>query len=230
MSIEEIRQTQGEFEESLKLAKLAGFDGVQLQGAHGYLIDQFLRSCSNTRTDEYGGSPENRARFCLELFDIALKYFQPYQLALRISPVSRAKDMFDQNPEETYGYLLREMSKKDIGFAEIRESTEAYNMVNHYGITSKEQLDNVCKTFRPYFKGILIGNDSFTRESGLAKIRSGDCDAISFGQLYIANPDLAERIINNYPMNTQPNKSTFYGSEHGSKGYTDYQRYSVHDW
>jgi N-ethylmaleimide reductase len=87
--------------------------------------------------------------------------------------------------------LLQELSKREAGFVEIRESTEPYNQVNHYGISSKDQLDNVCRTFRPYFKGILIGNDSFKGDSGLQKIRSGDCDMISFGQLYVGNPDLA---------------------------------------
>ena len=101
----------------MRLAKVAGFDGIQLQGAHGYLIDQFLKSCSNTRTDQYGGSPENRVRYCLELFDIALKSFQPYQLAIKLSPVSRAKDMFDRHPEETFGCLLKAMSQRNIAFA-----------------------------------------------------------------------------------------------------------------
>jgi hypothetical protein len=82
-------------------------------------------------------------------------------LAIKLTPVSRAKDMFDQNPEETFGCLLTAMSQRNIGLAEIRESTEPYAMLNHYGISSKDQLDNVCKTLRPYFKGILIGNDSF---------------------------------------------------------------------
>ena len=99
MSVEEIKVTQAEFEESLRLAKAAGFDGVQLQAAHGYLIDQFLRSSTNKRTDQYGGSPQNRVRYCLELFDIALQHFRPEQLAIKLSPVSRAKDMLDEKPE-----------------------------------------------------------------------------------------------------------------------------------
>ena len=93
-------------------------------------------------------------------------------------------------------------------------------------MTSKDQLQNVCRTFRPYFTGLLIGNDSFTPESGLEKIRSGDCDAISFGQLFIGNPDLADRAIHNYPLNKNIDKATFYGNAHGSKGYTDYPAYS----
>ena len=135
--------------------------------------------------------------------------------------------MFDANPIETFGHLLNEMSKKGIGFAEIRESTEPYAQVNHYGVSSKEQIENVCGAFRGYFKGILIGNDSFNGESGLVKIRSGDCDMISFGQYYIGNPDLAERIISGWKVNTQLDKATFYGNQNGEKGYVDYSNYSL---
>lgn len=98
MTLEDIKSTQEEFRNAIILAKEAGFDGVQIHGAHGYLVDEFLRSETNKRTDNYGGSVENRVRFCLELFDIALEYFKPYQLGIKISPVSRLRDMFDNNP------------------------------------------------------------------------------------------------------------------------------------
>lgn len=101
------------------LAKEAGFDGVQLHGSFGYIFDEFLRSFTNKRTDKYGGSAENRARLPLEVIDIALKYFEPYQIGVKLSPTSRMQDMFDENPVETYGYLLKELSARKIGFVEL---------------------------------------------------------------------------------------------------------------
>lgn len=98
MTLDDINETKEEFRRSVKLAKQAGFDGVQIHGAHGYLVDSFLRSETNKRTDQYGGSVENRARFLLELFDIALETFKPFELGVKISPVSRLRDMFDSNP------------------------------------------------------------------------------------------------------------------------------------
>ena len=98
MTIEDIQQTKEEFRKSIKLALECEFDGIQLHGAHGYLIDEFLRSASNKRTDQYGGSAENRCRFCLELMDIALEYYKPWQMGIKVSPVSRMRDMFDENP------------------------------------------------------------------------------------------------------------------------------------
>ena len=106
------------------MAQQAGFDGIELHGANGYLIDEFLRSESNKRTDEYGGTPEKRTRYCLELIDIALEYFKPYQIGVKISPVSQYQDMYDQNPVETYSHLLKELSKRNVGFVEARESSE----------------------------------------------------------------------------------------------------------
>jgi N-ethylmaleimide reductase len=107
----------------MKLAKEAGFDGIQLHGAHGYLIDQFLRTSSNRRTDHYGGSAENRIRFALEIADIALKYFPSSRLGMKLSPASRLKDMYDENPIETYSLLLQELDQRKFGFIEFREST-----------------------------------------------------------------------------------------------------------
>ncbi len=133
--------------------------------------------------------------------------------------------MFDENPIQTYSTLLKQLDKRKIGFVEFRESTEFYPFPIQYPLTQKQQIPDVAKAFRPYFSGILIDNDSFNGETGLAKIREGSCDAISFGRLYISNPDLADRILNGWQVNTKWDMKTFYGP-FGKNGYTDYPFYS----
>lgn len=130
--------------------------------------------------------------------------------------------MYDENPLETYSLLLKELNARKIGFVELRESTEYYPFPMLYPKTQKEQIEDVCKAFRPFFSGIIIGNDSFTPETGIAKIRAGLCDAISFGRLYISNPDLAERILHGWEVNSNYDLKTFYGCDLGAAGYTDY--------
>jgi N-ethylmaleimide reductase len=226
MTLEEIEASLKEYDTSVQYAKEAGFDGVQLHAAHGYLVHTFLSSVTNLRVDAYGGTPEKRTRYTLELIDITLKHFPPCRVGIKLSPVSRMKDMYDETPVETYTILLKELEKRKIGFVELKESTELYRMESHYPLTGKEQIPEVCKTFRPFYSGILIANDSFNPESGIAKIREGACDAISFGRLYISNPDLTERILNGWPVNTNWNFKTFFGNELGPVGYTDYPVYS----
>ena len=106
--------------------------------------------------------------------------------------------MYDENPIETYSLLLQELDKRKVGFVEFRESTEFYPFPLLYPLSQREQIPDVCKAFRPYYKGIIIGNDSLNEVTGLAKMREGACDAVSFGRLYISNPDLAERILNGW--------------------------------
>ena len=120
MTLEDIEEIKNDFRHSIKLAKECNFDGIQLHGAHGYLVDSFLRSESNKRNDEYGGSAENRCRFALYLIDIILEYFKPWQVGIKISPVSRLNDMYDVDPIETYSYLCEKLSERSIGFIEIR--------------------------------------------------------------------------------------------------------------
>lgn len=156
--------------------------------------------------------------------------FKPYQVGLKISPVSQYQDMYDKNPEETYGHLLKELSKKKIGFVEARESSE-YG-ANKKGAGSKlfyektppEQLENVSRTLKPYFNGIFIANDSMTPERGLEYVRNGWADMISFGRLYISNPDLAERIAKGQELNKVFDFQTLF-SPFNPKGYTDYPFY-----
>jgi N-ethylmaleimide reductase len=228
MTLDDIKTTQNEFERSLQLAKHANFDGIELQCATGTHTDQFLRSFSNNRTDKYGGSVENRARFALELIDLALKTFKPYQIGIKISPTNRNNDQFDENPEETYSYLLRELEKRSVGFVEIVETLEKDdNASAKFHIPGKQQIEDNCKTLRPYFKGLIIANHGFNPETGLKKIQEGSCDAISFARLHITNPDLAVRIEKGAPLNTEYDFKTFYGVglPDKEKGFTDYLPY-----
>ena len=127
---------------------------------------------------------------------------------------------------ESYPVLLKELNKRKIGFVELKESTQFYAFPNRFPTTQQEQIPDVCKALRPYFSGIVIGNDSFTPETGIAKIRAGLCDAISFGRLYISNPDLAQRILNGWQFNKNGDTATFYGYKNGAKGYIDYPFYN----
>lgn len=119
MTLEDIESTKKDFEESVKFAKSAGFDGIEISSGNGFLVDQFIRSHTNKRTDKYGGSLENRCRFVLELIDLALKHYKPYQIGLKLTPVGRLNDISDENPVETYSHLLKQLSSKDVGFVEL---------------------------------------------------------------------------------------------------------------
>lgn len=212
MTPKDIETTLAEFEDSLKLVKSANFDGIEIHGANGHLVDQFLRSHTNRREGPYGGSPENRVRFALELVDIALKYFQPYQVGIKLSPTSRFHDMFDEKPLETFSCLLEQLSKRNIGFVELSQSSSKEGgPCSDYFVSGKEQIEDVVKTLRPFFKGLVVANNEFTPETGLQKMEEGSCDAVSFARLYITNPDLEERILKHLPLNTDYDYSTFYG-------------------
>lgn len=138
--------------------------------------------------------------------------------------------MFDENPVETYGHLLKELSKRGIGFVELAESKNEHSYGGRvYHIPPTDQIQDVCKTFRPFFNGIIIGNYGFNPESGLKAIREGHCDLISFGKDYIAHPDLAERIINGWELDNKLDFTTLYTNKEKGKvaGYTDYPFYKA---
>ena len=182
-------------------AKRAGFDGVEVHGANGYLLQQFLHLATNVRDDEYGGSLENRARLMMEVTDACIDVWGPQRVGMHLAPRGAGPE---EDAEETFGYVARELRKREIAFVCARE----------------ERTDGwVSDTVRREFGGVFVANEKFDRASGEETVESGAADAVAYGRLYIANPDLAERFAGNAPLNV-PDPSTFYAP--GAKGYTDY--------
>jgi 2,4-dienoyl-CoA reductase-like NADH-dependent reductase (Old Yellow Enzyme family) len=185
-------------------AKLAGFDGVEIHGANGYLLDQFLQDSTNKRTDTYGGSIENRARLMLEVTDAVLSVWGPDRVGMHLAPRGDAHDMWDSDLFSTFLHVATELGKRGIAFICTREA---------------EGPDSISPDLKKAFGGPYIANEKFTFESANEIISRGVADAVAFGVPAIANPDLVARFSKNSPLNS-PDPSTFYGS--GTKGYTDY--------
>lgn len=187
-------------------AKAAGFDGVEIHGANGYLIDQFLQDSTNQRTDEYGGSVENRARFMLEVTDAVISVWGADRVGMHLAPRCDAHDMGDSDPAATFGYVAEQLGKRGLAFLCARES--------YTGTPSA-----LGPALKKAFGGVYIANEGFSAESAREAILVGTADAIAFGKQAIANPDLVERFSKGGPLN-EPVPSTFYGG--GTEGYTDY--------
>jgi 2,4-dienoyl-CoA reductase-like NADH-dependent reductase (Old Yellow Enzyme family) len=185
-------------------AQRAGFDGVELHGANGYLLDQFLQDSTNHRTDEYGGPIENRARLLLEATDAAIAVWGADRVGVHLAPRGDAHDMGDSNPAQTFGYVARELGRRRIAFLCAREAVGP---------------GRLGPELKRAFGGVYIANEQFTRESAEQVVSSGEADAVAFGKLFIANPDLPQRFVSGSPLNA-PDPSTFYAP--GSHGYTDY--------
>ena len=185
-------------------ARKAGFDGVEIHGANGYLPDQFLQTGTNHRTDDYGGPVENRARFLLEVTDAAISVWGADRVGVHLSPQGDSHDMSDANPLETFSYVARELGRRKIAFLFVREA--------HDGREIGPRL-------KSEFGGVLIANEGFTKETAENVISSGKADAVAWGRWFIANPDLPRRLIEGAPLN-EPDPSTFHGG--GARGYVDY--------
>lgn len=224
MSENDIEEVLEQFRVGAQNALKAGFDGIELHAANGYLIDQFLRDAVNKRTDNYGGSYENRCRFPLQVMDILIDVFGADKVGIKISPVGRVNDMFDSDPIPLFTYFVKELNKRKIAYIEIVRAPEFRPVPNNYDIKGEEQIPNVYETFRNYFDGVLIANNGFDFESGNKIIENGQVDMVGFGRLYIANPDLVQRFENGWPLN-KPNDKTFYTP--GPEGYIDYPKYKV---
>ncbi len=190
-------------------AKRAGFDGVEIHGANGYLPDQFLRDATNQRTDQYGGSLANRARFLLEATDAAISVWGAGRVGVHLSPRNMENyGAIDSDPATTYGYVAEELGKRGIAFIFTRES-----------VTGPQGSERYTPEMKRRFSGPVIANEGFTPELAQQVLDAGEADAVSWGKLFLANPDLPERIKRGGPFN-DPNPATFYA--HGAEGYTDY--------
>ena len=185
-------------------ALAAGFDGVEIHGANGYLLDQFLQDSTNKRTDDYGGPIENRARLMLEVTDAVISVWGAGRVGMHLAPRGDSHDMGDSNLAATFGYVARELGRRKIAFLCARESLGP----NWLGPELKKQ-----------FGGLYVANEAHTRDSAEHLLQTGEADAVAFGKAFIANPDLPKRFACNAPLNT-PDSTTFYAD--GPKGYTDY--------
>jgi 2,4-dienoyl-CoA reductase-like NADH-dependent reductase (Old Yellow Enzyme family) len=192
------------YRQGAKNAKLAGFDGVEIHAANGYLIDQFLQSGSNHRTDEYGGPIENRARFLLEIVDGATEVWGAGRVGVHISPRGDSNYVSDANHKETFGYVAKELGKRKIAFIFARE---------------KQGEGYLTPYLKELFGGHFIANEGLARNDAELLLKTKVADSISFGKLYIANPDLVERLRKDAPLNPF-NPATFYTA--GPEGYVDY--------
>jgi N-ethylmaleimide reductase len=198
----------------------AGFDGVEIHGANGYLIEQFLQSHTNLRTDRYGGSIANRARFLLEITQAAIEVWGANRVGVRLSPYGIANGSGEADPMPLYSHVITSLDSLGLAylhFIEPRSSGAGRAEVNHQNVPSAMAL------FRPIWRGVLISAGGFTGESAEAAIVAGQADAIAFGRIFISNPDLPRRLRHGFPL-TPYNRATFYGGE--AAGYTDYP---VHD-
>jgi len=204
LEIEEIPGVVEAYRRGAENAEAAGFDGVEIHGANGYLLDQFLQDSANKRDDTYGGGIENRARLLLEVADAVVSVWGAGRVGVHLAPRADAHDMGDSNLPETFGYVARELGKRKIAFLCARESTKA---------------PRLGPDLKAAFGGVYVANEGFTREAAEAVVGAGEADAVAFGKLFLANPDLPRRFALGAPLNAW-NSQTFYSD--GPIGYTDY--------
>ncbi len=208
----EISEIVEQFRKGAENALAAGFDGVELHGAFGYLIDQFLQDGSNQRTDEYGGSIENQARFLLEVVAAVASVWGADRVGIKLSPSNTFYGMYDSNPEATFSYVLNALNRFNLAYVHLMEPNEV-------DLATRDVLNPVTPLFRPIYKGTLMTNGGYDQEKGNGVLASGHADLVSFGKLFLANPDLPKRFELNTSLNT-PDPKTFYAPD--EKGYTDY--------
>jgi N-ethylmaleimide reductase len=212
ISRNEIKSIIMDYTNSAKNAMEVGFDGIEIHGAFGYLPEQFLCSGSNQRSDEYGGSIENRSRFVIELIESISEVMDSWRIGIKLSPSNIVNSSRDDNPTETFGYLINKLNDYNLGHIQLMEAEEATKTLPNY-------IANVAEYFRKIYKGTLITNNHHNRETAIEFLESGKANLVSFARWFLANPDLPERFRVNAPLN-EPHRKTYYGG--GAEGYVDY--------
>jgi N-ethylmaleimide reductase len=212
LSLPEIRSTIDDYGRAASNAKAAGFDGVEIHSANGYLIDQFLRSKSNARTDSYGGSAANRVRFLGEVVEAVLNVWDQGRVGVRISPLGTFNDMGDANPEETFPCVVDLLNGYRPGYLHVVEDP----------IPADHKAD-FYRRLQSAWKGTYIANAGYDAERGERAVSEGTADAVAYGRLFLANPDLPKRLSRRGPLNV-PDTKSFYGGD--QRGYIDYPEWA----
>jgi len=213
---EEIPGLLRSYEQAARNAQAAGFDGVEIHSANGYLLEQFLQSRSNRRTDEYGGSIENRCRLPLEVARAVASVWGADRVGIRLSPFGIANDSGEAEPLPLYSHLITELDRIGLAYLHLiepRASGAGQKEVDHKNVPS------ACELFRPMWRSVLVTAGNFKGDEAEATVAKGAADAIAFGRFFISNPDLPERLRKGAEL-TPYNRATFYGG--GAEGYTDY--------
>jgi N-ethylmaleimide reductase len=216
LETKEIPAIVEQFRQGAANAMEAGFDGVELHGAFGYLIDQFLQDGSNQRIDKYGGSIENRARFLLEVVEAVVKVWGRNRVGIKLSPSNTFYGMSDSNPKATFSYVIEALNRFNLAYIHLMEPNEV-------DLATREVINPVLPVFRSLYQGTIITNGGYNKPKGNDVIAAGDAELVSYGKLFLANPDLPQRFAIDAQLN-EPNPRTFYGrgDENAEQGYTDY--------
>ena len=216
IELAEIPAIVEQYRRAAERARDAGFDGVEVHGANGYLIDQFLQDNANTRTDAYGGSVENRARFMLEVVAAVISVWGADRVGIRLGPSNKFGAMADSNPDATFSYAATALGRLGLAYLHVIEPRVTGN------VAEEGRPPVAAHALKPLFGGPIIAAGGFERAEAEAIIESGDADLVAFGRHFVANPDLPERFFHGLPLNPYDRSTFYYG---GEKGYADYLFY-----
>ena len=204
----EIQDIVAQYKNAAQMAKQAGFDGVEIHAANGYLLDQFLRDGSNQRTDKYGGNEENRMRFLNQVIDAVLEVWESNNVGIRLTPENSFNSMSDSNPQAHFNHFITQLNRRNLAYLHILEGDM---------MSAARNVD--YRALRDAYKGIYMANNGYDKDRATAAITNGDCDLVAIGVPFLANPDLVHRYKNKLQLNVA-DQNTFYGGD--ETGYTDY--------